>query len=91
MFIDDEELPNGQYFVYVVTATYSSGLTETISPVLQLRRGSAINAAPVALPARSRPTKTPPSTGVLVATDVDSASVPRTIVANRCPASARPR
>ena len=39
-FTDHEELPNGQYFVYVVTVTYGSGLTETISPSLQLRRGA---------------------------------------------------
>ena len=81
-FIDNEELPNGQYFVYVVTATHSSGLTEAISPYSNYAAVSAINAAPVALAGALTTNEDTPAAGILVATDVDSASVPRTIVAN---------
>ena len=43
---------------------------------------SAINAAPVALAGALTTNEDTPATGILVATDADSASVPRTIVAN---------
>ena len=81
-FIDDEELPNGQYFVYVVTATYGSGLTETISPYSNYAAVQAINDPPVAIAASFTTNEDTPTGGTLGATDADSASVPRTIIAN---------